>query len=196
MKLKTVIYNSLERMHMINAASFMETNNDNINEVRLRIMDSHKTAASQRTKAWGIRKEQINKHLKEDNDIITQMDIEMATFLEPRQSFSNGRYHGPRYHGTMPPEYHQAMAAAKNDPDWRVQDKANKFEQSVREVFADLEKTMKHVRVPTSPGTRYHSGLSEEIFEQPEKPGLATLHTANHDRLMKVLTQEKIILIN
>ena len=177
---------------MINAASFIETNSEIVNEIRLRVMDTNRKAAGRRTKAWSTRKTQITKHLTNDNDITQQMDIEMATFLNPLQSFSNGQYHGPRFNVTMPPEYRRAIAAAKRDPDWRVQDEANKFEQSVRDVFAELEQTMQHVRVPTSQGTRYHSGLAEDILEQTEKPGLATLHTANHDRLMRVLTQEKI----
>ena len=175
---------------MINAASFMETNNESVNEIRLRVMDTNRKAAGRRSKAWKTRKTQINRHLTDNNEITAQMDIEMTTFLNPLQSLTNGTYHGPRFQSTMPPEYRRQIAAAKQDPDWRVQDQANKFEQSVRDVFSELEQTMLHVRVPTSQGTRYHSGLSDEILEQTEKPGLATMHTVNHDRFMKVLTQE------
>ena len=92
----------------------------------------------------------------------------------------------------MPPEYRADMAAARNDPDIRVQDRANNLEQRVRTTFQDLERTVKHVRLPTTKGTRYHTGLSPEVLEQTEQPGLANIHTANHERIMKVLTQENI----
>ena len=99
---------------------------------------------------------------------------------------------GPRYSGLMPPEYRADMAAARNSPDIRYQDRANLFEQKVRTTFQDLERTVKHVRLPTTKGTRYHTGLSPEVLEQTELPGLANIHTANHERMMKVLTQENI----
>ena len=32
-------------------------------------------------------------------------------------------------------------------------------------------------------------GLGQEVFEQPEQPGLATMNKANYDRFMRVMTQ-------
>ena len=110
--------------------------------------------------------------------------------MNPLQTFAQGRYQGPRFQSIMAPEYRNAMAAARLNPDFRYRERAEEFEQTVRTTFADLERTMIHVRLPTTPGTRYHTGLSQEVLEQTEKPGLATMHIVNHDRLMKVLTQE------
>ena len=68
------------------------------------------------------------------------MDIEMATFLNPLQTFSNGRFQAAKYQAIMAPEYKQAMSADKSCPDIRVSDRAYKFEQEVRDTFAEIEK--------------------------------------------------------
>lgn len=192
-KVQLPMYGHTDRLHMINVASHIESTKENQMEVHLRIMDPHRRQRSQRNKLWRERMEQINRHLDEDQDVEQQMEIEMDTFMNPLQTYANGRYQGPKYQTIMAPEFKRAMAAAKSDPDYRVKERALHFEQVVRTTFAELEKTMLHVRLPTTPGTRYHTGLSPDVLEQTEKPGLATLHTANHDRMMKVLTQESVL---
>ena len=184
------MYGNTDRLHMVNVAAQLETTREDQTEVHLRILDSHRRQRSQRNKLWKDRKEQINRHLDENQDVEQQLAIEVTAFMSPLQSFIQGRYQGPRFQSIMAPEYKNAMAAAKQSPDFRYRERAEQFEQNVRTTFADLERTMIHVRLPTTPGTRYHTGLSQEVLEQNEKPGLATLHIANHDRLMKVLTQE------
>ena len=188
-KAHLAMHANMDRMHMVNVAAQLETIREDQNEVRLRILDPNYKVAGRRKKLWKERKAQINKHLHEDEDICQQMDIEMTTFMNPLQSFSHGKFQGPKYQGVMPPEFKKAMRDGKDHPDHRVKDRTNAFENEVRATFEELERTMKHVRLPTSKGTRYHTGLSTDVFEQPEKPGLANIHTANHDRFMKVLTQ-------
>ena len=39
------------------------------------------------------------------------------------------------------------------------------------------------------------SGMRDEVFEQPEQPGLATMDKANYDRIMKVMTQAGLLII-
>ena len=48
---------------------------------------------------------------------------------------------------------------------------------------------MVYATLPTSKGFRYHTGLYKEVLDQNEQPGRATMHKANYDRMMRVLTQ-------
>lgn len=183
------IYPAIERIHMINAIGQLETNDENQLEARLRILLPGKRYANRRVRLWKERREQLAKHLTEEDDIKQQLDIETALFNDPNQTLRQGRFQGPRFQAAMPPEYKKAMTEAKACHDIRVRERAENFEKDVKNTFAQLEETMKYVRLPTSNGTRYHTGLSVDVFEQTEKPGLATIHTANHQRFMKVLTQ-------
>lgn len=71
----------------------------------------------------------------------------------------------------------------------RMQEQAKTFEANVKQVFKDLEDKMKYGTIPTSKGVKYHTGLAKEIFEQNEEPGRATMHKANYDRFMRIMTQ-------
>jgi len=118
-----------------------------------------------------------------------QRNIEMSAFMDPEQTFKSGRYGGPKFGPLMPQEYKEWMRSNRENLDIRFQRMANEFEKNVKETFEDLESTMVHVRLPTTKGVRYHSGLSADVFEQTEEPGLVNMHTANHHRLMLILSQ-------
>ena len=118
-----------------------------------------------------------------------QRNIEMSAFMDPEQTLKGGRYGGPKFGPLMPQEYRTAIKKDKENPDIRFQNMANTFEKRVRDTFEGLETTMVHVRLPTVKGVKYHSGLAADVFEQTEKPGLVNMHTANHHRLMLILTQ-------
>ena len=190
-KVQLPLYGHTDRIHMINVAAQLESTQDNQTEAHLRLLDSDRRQKSQRNRLWRERAEQIKRHVDEDQDVEQQLECEMNTFMDPLQTYVGGRYQGPRYQTIMAPEYKAAMAAEKSSPDIRVKERALNFEQNVRNTFSNLERTMVHVRLPTTPGTRYHSGLSPDVLEQTEKPGLAKMHAVNHERLMKVLTQER-----
>ena len=89
----------------------------------------------------------------------------------------------------MSTAYKRWISEASKRTDFIGQDYAAKFEAEVQNTFQRLETTMTQVRLPTIPGTKYHTGRGIEVYEQPEQPGLANMNKANYDRLMRVMTQ-------
>ena len=180
------IYGAQERMHTINAVSHMETEDESKKEIYIRIIKPK--CAGQRAKLWAKRKEQIKHHVMEEEDVRKQLDKEKQAFLNPLQTKSDNKFGAPKYKSLMPEEYNRWMAE-KAKADLPNQQFAEKFENSVKTNFQELEKTMLQVRLPTIHGIKYHTGLGQEGFEQPEQPGLATMNKANYDRFMRVMTQ-------
>lgn len=186
-KISPNIYSAHERIHWANVISHTETTEEDKSEVKVRILQRN---AGQQTNKWELRKEQLLRHVVDQQDVNSQLAVEKSTYMNPLQTQrSDGSWGSPRYSNLMPPEYKRWVAERKSNMDYRMQEQAKTFEADVKQVFKDLESKMNYGVIPTSKGIRYHTGLAKEIFEQKEEPGRATMYKANYDRFMRVMTQ-------
>ena len=93
----------------------------------------------------------------EEEDVRKQLDKEKQAFLNPLQTKSDNKFGAPKYKSLMPEEYNRWMTE-KAKADLPNQQFAEKFENSVKTTFQELEKTMLQVRLPTIHGIKYHTG--------------------------------------
>lgn len=116
-KISTNIYSAHERVHWINVISHTETTEDNKSEVKVRILQRN---AGQQTKKWEIRKNQLLKHLVDQQEVNDQLAIEKATYMDPLQTQrSNGSWGSPLYANLMPSEYKRWITERKSSMDFR-----------------------------------------------------------------------------
>ena len=144
----------------------------------------------QRNKLWETRKTQIQWDVKDEAEVAKQLALEKEAFDNPAQTKrANGKYAGPLFAKILHPEFTKRQRQALSCQDYREKQWAEKREKEVKQTFLDLEQTMTHARIPTIPGTCYHSGLDSMIHEQPEKPGMVNLYMANFDRFLNIFKQ-------
>ena len=86
-KIQLVIFGCQERMHAVNVAKNMETIKEDKPEVSVRLLDTNRKVVARRKQLWRDRKEQINKHLNTDADVMQVSSIHIK----------NGRFKSKKY---------------------------------------------------------------------------------------------------
>ena len=116
-KISSNIYSAHERVHWVNVISHTETTEDSKPEVRVRILQRN---AGQQKSKWETRKEQLLKHLVDNQDVNDQLAVEKATYMNPLQTQrADGTWGSPLYSNLMPTEYKRWIAERKSDLDYR-----------------------------------------------------------------------------
>lgn len=116
-KVSANVYSSHERMHWINVITHTETTEEDKTEVKVRILRRN---AGQQVNKWNIRKDQIKKHLIDQQEVNDQLAIEKAAYMNPLQTMkSNGSYGSPLYSNLMPTEFKRWVTEGKASADYR-----------------------------------------------------------------------------